>query len=275
MRHFVVAIKQVPDTTNIRIDPETGSLIRKGVPSIMNPYDAHAMAAAAEWKEKIGAKITVISMGPKSNEVSLRECFEMGADRAILISAREFAGADTLATSYVIAEVLKKIDADDPIDLVFMGKQAIDGDTGQVGPQTGARLNMPTLTFVNEIVNIDDAKGVAVISRTTEQYRETVEVQLPAVLTCQKDVAKIPYASLPMLMDSMTNEIEIWGYDDVVEFERAKVGLKGSPTKVFKTYTPDLKVMGEILKDELPVSEQVNRAFEIVDLAQVLGVGDD
>ncbi len=137
MRHFVVAVKQVPDTTNIRIDPETGSLIRKGVPSILNPYDAHAMAAAAEWKKKIGGKITVISMGPKSNEASIRECFEMGADRGILVSAREFAGADTLATSYVISEVMKKINEEEEIDLIFMGKQAIDGDTGQVGPQTG------------------------------------------------------------------------------------------------------------------------------------------
>lgn len=270
MRHFVVAIKQVPDTTNIRIDPETGSLIRKGVPAILNPYDAHAMAAAAVWKKKIGAKITVISMGPKSNEASLRECFEMGADRAILISAREFAGADTLATSYVIAEVLKKIDADDPIDLVFMGKQAIDGDTGQVGPQTGARLGMPTLTFVTEIKDVDEDKGVVVISRVTENYQETVEVKMPALLTCQKDVAPLPYASLPMLIDSLTAPIEVWGYDDVVRFEREKVGLKGSPTRVFKTYTPELKISGEIFDEAMTVTEKVVKSFDVVAIETIL-----
>jgi electron transfer flavoprotein beta subunit len=272
MRHFVVAVKQVPDTTNIRIDPETGSLIRKGVPSILNPYDAHAMAVAGAWKQKMDAKITVISMGPASNEASIRECFEMGADRGILISAREFAGADTLATSYVLWEVLKKIHAEEAIDVIFMGKQAIDGDTGQVGPQVGARLGWPTLTFVNEIVSMDDEQGLAVIRRTTEQYRETVEVKMPMLLTCQKEVAPIPYASLPMLMDAMTKEIEVWGFGDPVAFEREKVGLKGSPTKVFRSFTPELKQMGEVLPVEMALKEKVTTAFNKVNLEKLLGV---
>ncbi len=272
MRHFVVAVKQVPDTTNIRIDPDTGSLIRKGVPSILNPYDAHAMAAAGAWKQAMDAKITVLSMGPAANEASIRECFEMGADRGILITAREFAGADTLATSYVLGEVLKQIHAEMPIDVIFMGKQAIDGDTGQVGPQVGARLGWPTLTFVNEIVSMDEAEGVAVIRRTTEQYRETVEVKMPMLLTCQKDVAAVPYASLPSLMDAMTREIEVWGFGDPVEFEREKVGLKGSPTKVFRSFTPEFKQMGDVLPDEMDVSTKVKTAFEKVALKKVLGV---
>ena len=272
MRHFVVAVKQVPDTTNIRIDPDTGSLIRKGVPSILNPYDAHAMAAAGAWKQAMDAKITVLSMGPAANEASIRECFEMGADRGILITAREFAGADTLATSYVLGEVLKQIHAEMPIDVIFMGKQAIDGDTGQVGPQVGARLGWPTLTFVNEIVSMDEAEGLAVIRRTTEQYRETVEVKMPMLLTCQKDVAAVPYASLPSLMDAMTREIEVWGFGDPVKFKREKVGLKGSPTKVFRSFTPEFKQMGDVLPDEMDVSTKVKTAFEKVALKKVLGV---
>ncbi len=146
MIHFLVSIKQVPDTTNIRIDPETGSLIRKGVPAILNPYDAHAVAAAAEWKRKLGGKITIITMGPQAAEAALQECIEMGADRGILISDRKFAGSDTLATSYVLAEAIRKIHQEDPLDMIFFGKQAIDGDTAQVGPGAAVRLNLPLIT---------------------------------------------------------------------------------------------------------------------------------
>jgi len=134
MFHALVAVKQVPDTTNIRIDPDTGNLVREGVPAIMNPYDAHALAAAVEWKRKLGGKVTIVTMGPSSFTATIREAIEMGADRGILISDRKFAGADTLATSYVLSEAIQAIHREDPIDLVFFGKQAIDGDTAQVGP---------------------------------------------------------------------------------------------------------------------------------------------
>jgi electron transfer flavoprotein beta subunit len=130
--HALVSIKQVPDTTTIRIDPDTGNLIRKGIPTILNPYDAHALAAVVEWKRKLGGKITVITMGPPAAVSAIRECIEIGADRGILLSARQFAGADTLATSYVLASTIESIHEQDPIDLVVFGKHAIDGDTAQV-----------------------------------------------------------------------------------------------------------------------------------------------
>ena len=163
MFHALVGVKQVPDTTNIRIDPETGSLIRQGVPTIINPYDAHAVAAAVAWKKKLGGKVTVISMGPQSCVSTIRECIEMGADRGILISARQFSGADTLATSYVLAEVIRAVHAEDPIDLVLFGKQAIDGDTAQVGPGVSVRLGFPLVTYAVKIHNIDlDARHAVV-----------------------------------------------------------------------------------------------------------------
>ena len=162
MFHALVAVKQVPDTTNIRIDPETGNLVREGVPAIMNPYDAHALAAAVEWKHKLNGRVTVVSMGPPSFTVTIREAIEMGADRGILVSSRKLAGADTLATSYVLAEVIKAIHAEDPIDLIFFGKQAIDGDTAQVGPGVAVRMDLPIVTYAVNIraVDLDDAADV-------------------------------------------------------------------------------------------------------------------
>ncbi len=151
MFHALVAVKQVPDTTNIRIDPETGNLVREGVPAIMNPYDAHALAEAVRWKRALGGKVTIVSMGPASFGQTIREAIELGADRGVLVSDRKFAGADTLATSYVLAETIRKIHEQDPIDLIFFGKQAIDGDTAQVGPGVAVRLDLPVITYAVKI----------------------------------------------------------------------------------------------------------------------------
>ncbi len=210
MIHLLVSVKQVPDTTNIRIDPETGSMIRKGVPAILNPYDAHAVASAAEWKKKLGGKLTVVSMGPPAAEEALQECIEMGADRAVLISDRAFAGSDTLATSYVLAEAIRKIDQDDHVDLVFFGKQAIDGDTAQVGPGAAIRLGLPLVTYAVEIQDINEKEGYALIVRKTESGKEIIKTTLPAALTAEKAIAEIPYAALPDLITSLKYKPEIW-----------------------------------------------------------------
>ena len=197
MIHFLVSVKQVPDTTNIRIDPETGSMIRKGVPAILNPYDAHAVAAAAEWKKQLNGKLTVITMGPPAAETALKECIEMGADRGILISDRKFAGSDTLATSYVLAEAIRKIHEEEPLDLIFFGKQAIDGDTAQVGPGAAIRLGLPLITYAVEIREINHDEGYALIVRKTERGREIIKTTLPAVLTAEKAIAaQLPSAIL-------------------------------------------------------------------------------
>jgi electron transfer flavoprotein beta subunit len=243
--HALVGIKQVPDTTNIRIDPETGNLIRQGVPTILNPYDAHAVAAAVEWKRKLGGKITVITMGPPAAVTAIRECIEMGADRGILISDRKFSGADTLATSYVLAEAIRYIHTQDPIDLVLFGKQAIDGDTAQVGPGAAIRLDFPLITYAINIRNIDLQQRCIVAERKTERFNEIIRASLPAVLTCEKEIAEIPYAALPDLVYSLTYESEIWSADAPVQYDPAQIGLKGSPTTVFKVGTPDKHAPGE------------------------------
>lgn len=247
MFHAVVAIKQVPDTTNIRIDSETGNLVRAGVPAIMNPYDAHALAAAVEWKRRLGGRVTILSMGPPSFAASIREGIELGADRGILISARQFSGADTLATSYVLAKAIEKIHSEEPVSVIFFGKQAIDGDTAQVGPGVSVRLDVPVITYCSKIQQIDCEHNEIVVQRKAENYTETIRAALPVLLTCEKEVSKIPFASLPDLVRSLRYEPEIWGYEGPMELERDKVGSKGSPTIVFKTATPPQSEAGELI----------------------------
>ncbi|MCA2001717.1 MAG: electron transfer flavoprotein subunit beta/FixA family protein [Chloroflexi bacterium] len=238
----------MPDTTNIRIDPETNNLIRQGVPTILNPYDAHAVAAAVEWKRKLGGKVTIITMGPPAAVTSLRECIEMGADRAILISARQFAGADTLATSYVLAEVIKEIHSKEPIDLVFFGKQAIDGDTAQVGPGVAVRLDLPVVSYAINIREVNLDQRYVIIERKTESRNEIIKAPLPAALTCEKEIAEIPYASLPDLVYSLRYQPEVWTAESPIAFDVTQLGLKGSPTTVFKTGTPERHTGGEVFK---------------------------
>ena len=277
MFHALVSIKQVPDTTNIRIDPETGNLIRQGVPTILNPYDAHAVAAAVEWKRKLSGIVTVISMGPPATVTALRECVEMGADRCVLLSARQFSGADTLATSYVLAATIEAIHAQNPIHLVFFGKQAIDGDTAQVGPGVAARLNMPIVTYAVKIREVNTDEHYAVIERKTETHNEIIKAKLPAALTCEKDIAEIPFASLPDLINSLRYEPEVWTSENPIVFDPAQIGLKGSPTTVFKTGTPDKHAAGEVIHtDDVGVDGAVRTVLEklarMVDGKAILGV---
>ncbi len=263
MFHAIVGIKQVPDTTNIRIDPETGNLIRQGVPTILNPYDAHAVAAAVEWKRKLGGKVTVITMGPPAAVTALRECIEMGADRGVLISARQFSGADTLATSYVLAETIRAIHAQEPVSLVFFGKQAIDGDTAQVGPGVSVRLDLPLVTYAVKIHEVNLVDGYAITERKTERWNELLKTPLPALLTCEKDIADIPYASLPDLIHSLTYEPEVWTAEAPVLFATEQIGIKGSPTTVFKVTSPERHAQGEMIKTvEVGVDNAVKLALQ-------------
>ena len=265
MFHALVGIKQVPDTANIRIDPETGNLIRQGVPTILNPYDAHAVAAAVEWKRKLGGKVTIISMGPPSTVTSIRECIELGADRGVLISARQFSGADTLATSYVLAETVKAIHQQDPLDLIFFGKQAIDGDTAQVGPGVSARLDFPLVTYAIKIRELNLEQRYVVTERKTEHRNEVIKTPLPTVLTCEKEIAEIPFAALPDLIYSLRYEPEVWTAESPVRFNAGQIGLKGSPTMVFKVGTPEKHAPGEVIQTfEVGVEGAVKTALDKV-----------
>lgn len=263
MFHALVAVKQVPDTTNIRIDPETGNLVREGVPAIMNPYDAHALAEAVRWKRRLGGIVTVVSMGPPSFISTLREGVELGADRGVLLTDRKFAGADTLATSYVLAEAIKAIHEQNPIHLVFFGKQAIDGDTAQVGPGVAVRLGLPIVTYAVKIREVDLEGERVIIERKTERWTEVVETSLPTLLTCEKEIAEIPFAPLPDLIRSLRYEPEMWTMEAPRAFQVEQVGVKGSPTIVYKMGTPPLPQPGEkINAREAGVAEAVRSALD-------------
>ncbi len=217
--HSVVAIKQVPDTSNVRINPETGTLIREGVPTIINPYDIHAVEMAVRIKENFGGKVTVITMGPPKAIEALIECVEQGADRAILISDRRFGAADTLATSYVLAHTIEALQQEGPVDLLLFGKQAIDGDTAQVGPGVATRLQVPLLSNAVEIEFFDPVARKAVVHRKIEQGIEVIETSLPALLTVEKEIAAVKRAPLPNLINAARYKPELWTGDTPVRFD--------------------------------------------------------
>jgi electron transfer flavoprotein beta subunit len=244
--HSVVCVKQVPDTTQVRIDPETGSLVRQGLPSVINPFDLHAVEAALGLRDDQGGMVTALSMGPPQAEESLRKVLGFGADRAVLLTDRAFAGADTLATTYALAAAIRKIAVDEPVDLVICGKQSIDGDTGQVGPGLARRLGMSQVTYICGLEEIDTATGVIRAWRQLENGRELLEAKLPAALTITEACNRIRYATLPDLIAAADKPIEVWGADDI-DVERERLGLKGSPTRVNKIFPPPLRGRGEVM----------------------------
>ena len=250
--NIVVCLKQVPDTTVVKIDPVTGTLIRDGVPSIINPEDKHALEEALRLKDNEGAKVTVISMGPPQAESALREALCMGADEAILITDRAFAGADTLATSKALAGALKKLD----YDIIFAGRQAIDGDTAQVGPEIAEHLNIPQITYVQ---NVEVQEDGLVINRALEDGYELIKVNTPVLLTAIKELNQARYMNVKYIFSTANKEIVKWSADDI-DVDKAELGLKGSPTKVKKSMTKEAKGSGEIV--EKPVKEAVSYVLE-------------
>lgn len=238
---IVVCVKQVPDTNEVKIDPVKGTLIRDGVPSILNPDDANALEAALTLKdENPGTTVSVISMGPPQAAYMLRECLAMGADDAYLLSDRAFGGADTCATSTTIAAGIKKIGN---ADIIFAGRQAIDGDTAQVGPQVAQRLGLPVVTYVQD-VKIEDGK--VIVQRQMEDGYEVIEVETPCLLTAVKELNEPRYMSIYGIVDAYEKEITVWGHKEV-ELDPADCGLSASPTKVFRSFTPPAKGRGEML----------------------------
>ena len=231
---IIVCIKQVPDTNQMKFDKETYSLIRDGVPFIINPFDENAIEAGLQLKEQHGGEVIVISMGPPQVAESLRHAIAMGADRAILLSDRRFALADTLATSYTLATAIKKIV---DYDLLLFGKQSIDSDTAQVGPSVADLLNLPQITYVRKI-QIDNGKVIA--ERMLEGYSEIVESSLPAVLTVGREINKPRHLSLKGVLKAKKIEIPIWTPDDI-SADPARIGKIGSATVVTGTIIPSLK----------------------------------
>lgn len=262
--HMVVCLKQVPDVTEIRIDPVTNTLIREGVPSIINPYDLNALEEALAIKDKHGGRVTVISMGPPMALEILNKAVAMGADEGILLSDRAFAGADTLATSYVLAMAIKKLDEKEKVALVFCGKQAIDGDTAQVGPGIAARLSYPLLTYIDSIEELRPADNYIRVKRKVKAGFEITESRMPLLLTVNRDINEIRYESLPDLIRAARYEPLVWGKEDL-NLDADKLGLSGSPTMVRDIFPPQQRDCG----DKLLVTEENIDAI-VEDLVQRL-----
>lgn len=239
---IIVCAKQVPDTNEVRIDPVRGTLIRDGVPSILNPDDATALEAALTLREQQGGSVAVLSMGPPQACYMLRECLAMGADEAYLLSSRAFGGADTCATSTTLAAGVRRLGA---FDILLAGRQAIDGDTAQVGPQLAQRLGIPSVTYVQRIVSV--GQGSVVVERQLEDGYEVVEVQTPCLLTCVKELCEPRYMTVRGIVEAYEKEITIWNERDVA-LDPANCGLNASPTQVFRSFTPPQKGQGERLE---------------------------
>ena len=227
--NIVVCIKQVPDTTEIKINPVTGTLIRDGVPSIMNPDDKGGLEMALRLKDQCGAHVTVITMGPPQADQILREAFAMGVDRAILLTDRKFAGADTLATSNALAGALRTLEW----DLIITGRQAIDGDTPQVSYVCG--------------LEVEKGGKALRVTRETEDGVQILEAQMPCLLTVLSSAVKPRYMSAPGIVEAYNKNVEIWSADKI-DVDETKLGLKGSPTKVLKAFTKGLKAPGEVFE---------------------------
>jgi electron transfer flavoprotein beta subunit len=254
--NIIVCIKQVPETTEVRINPETNTLIREGVKSIINPFDMYAIEEALRLKEKFGGKATVITMGPPQAEAALREAISMGIDEGILLSDRVFAGSDTWATSYTLAGAIKKIGG---FDLIICGKQASDGDTAQVGPGISMHLDIPQVTYVKKIEEIKD--GLMRVERMTEEGFEIIETPLPALLTVVKEINEPRIPSLRGMMKAKQAKIVAWSQKEL-GLDSQKLGLSGSPTQVIKIFTPPQRSGGQIISGE--VQEVVDKLAELL-----------
>ena len=242
---IVVCIKQVPDTNEVKLDPVTNTLIREGVPSIFNHDDKSGIEAALVLKEKFGGTVTVVCMGPPQADVALRDALAMGCDEAYLISAREFGGSDTWATASIIAAALKKIG----YDLIITGRQAIDGDTAQVGPQIAETLGIPQVSYAEEIYDIEDGNKV-IVKRQFEDRYHIIEVKMPCLLTALTELAEPRYMHAGGIIDAYGKEVKTLGYEDLKDLLVLEhIGLKGSPTNVFKSFTKQAKGTGILHKD--------------------------
>ena len=244
---IVVCIKQVPDTAEVKLDPKTGTLIRDGVPSIINHDDKAGLEAALQLREKVGGTVTVVCMGPPQADVALREALAMGADEAYLLSAREFGGSDTYATSQIIAAGIDTYGVDED-DIILAGRQAIDGDTAQVGPQIAEKLHLPQVTYAGEITKDGDTLTV---KRMLEDGYMTIKVKTPCMITCIKELNTPRYLSVGGAFECYSKPLVTMTYETLKDhplIDKSTIGLAGSPTNILTSFTPPQKGAGMMLE---------------------------
>ena len=260
MLKILVCVKQVPDVDQMRMDPATGNLIRAGVPAILNPLDANALSAAVKVKETYGAEITLITMGPPNAEAVLRECLAVGADKAILVTDRAFGNADTLATSYSIVSAAKQVDK---FDLIFCGKETLDGATGQMGSQLAERFDAAQVTSASLIKEIDLEKNTLVVERELETGIETLEVQMPCLFTMEKTNYPVRIPNLKGKLAAKKAPVLTFTANDVPDLDRNRIGDPGSPTKVPRMFPPVMPEPGVIL-NEGSVEANVEKLLQLI-----------
>lgn len=253
---IIVCIKQVPETTEVKINPETNTLIREGVQSIINPFDLYAIEEGLRLKEKFSGKVTALSMGPPQAEVALKEALSLGVDEAVLLSDRAFAGSDTWATSYTLASAIKKIGK---FDLIICGKQASDGDTAQVGPGISMHLDIPQVTYVKKIEEVKDSS--IRVERMLEEGYEIIQTPLPALLTVVKEINEPRLPSLKGMMRAKSAKITVWTQKEL-NLDLQSIGLCGSPTQVIKIFTPLPRTGGQRLTGDR--QELVEKLVELL-----------
>ena len=241
----IVCLKQVPGTTQVKIDPQTNTLIRQGIENIINPFDTYALEEGVRLRERFGGTVTALSMGPPQAEAAMREAISLGADEVVLLSDKAFAGADTWATSFTLAQAINKLGQ---YDLVICGRQTLDGDTGQVGPELSETLAMPFVAYVSKIEEIADGKMR--VQRMVEEGHKVIETSLPAVITVVKEINVPRLPSLRGIMKSKSASVQVWTVKDL-GVDEGKVGLSGSFTKVIKVFFPQRVCQGEIFQGEV------------------------
>lgn len=245
---FLVCIKQVPETTEAKINPTTGTLMREGIPSIINPFDMYALEEGIRLREKLGGEVVVMSMGPPQAREAVKEAIALGVDRGILLSDPAFAGADTLATAYTLSRGVQKLGG---ADLIICGKQASDGDTAQVGPGLAEELDLPHATYVRKISSITSSE--LIVERLVEGGVEVLRLPLPALITVVKEINEPRLPSLKGVMRAKRAEVPVWGQSEL-DTDPARTGITGSPTQVVQVFTPELRREGELLAG--PPAEQ-------------------
>ena len=253
----VACIKQVPDTTQVSVDPVTGTLIREGVPFIMNPFDTHALEESLRLKDRYGFRVAVISMGPASAEETLRKAQALGADEAILLSDRAFGGADTLATSMVLTQAIRKLAEQEELAIIMCGRQTIDGDTAQVGPGIATRLGCNQLTLVDRVEEVDVQNKIVKVRRKLEGRHEIVTAPLPAMIAVLRETNTPRYPNVPSRLAAAEANISLWD-NKVMTIDEEMIGLKGSATQVRKIFSPE-RTKGEILGHEGDAPDEVAR----------------
>jgi electron transfer flavoprotein beta subunit len=268
--HILVPMKQVPETSNVKMDETTGTMIREGVESIINPLDLYAIESAIQLKEQHGGRVTAISMGPPSCRKALKEAIAMGCDAAVQISGKRFAGADTWATSYVLSETIRQRVPE--FDLILCGERATDGDTGQVGPGLASFLNLPLATYISKIYDLDPPRRFRV-NRLVEGGYEILALPFPALLTVVKEISFPRLPTLRGKQRAKTVEIPLIGPDDL-QVSADCIGLKGSPTQVVKIFRPQVTRQGEqyTIKEERDLDQSVERLIAFLQEKNLLNL---